>query len=308
MPVRFLRYLAPLICLLYALAVFSQDEPLLRQFSAPRPMPAVVMQDADLRLELYFASLQQGGVGVLRLSGGDIKSAHAIWLRDRYPFAPLDDAWYAILPVRMDAPTGLRELSVTAFRYAGQARFSQHIKVDSAFYILQEFDMPAHRRRLVNAELEAAEFAQLREIAKPFRREALWDAAGFGMPLEGETTSPYGAFRVMNGDHETRHTGWDQRAGQGEAVHSMAAGQAVFVGALEIRGDSIVLDHGLGVYSLYAHLSEKLVDVGQRVGAGEVVGKSGDTGRSSGPHLHWEVIIGGQWVDGLALSGLWLPA
>ena len=77
---------------------------------------------------------------------------------------------------------------------------------------------------------------------------------------------------------------------------------------LDIRGNYVLIDHGLGIYSGYAHFSELYVEVGQRVEAGQIIGLSGNSGRSNGPHLHWEIAIRGQWVDGKAFLDLWLPA
>ncbi|MCY4063104.1 MAG: M23 family metallopeptidase [Chloroflexi bacterium] len=107
--------------------------------------------------------------------------------------------------------------------------------------------------------------------------------------------------------------GWDQNAAEGTPIRAMAAGvvarAANIVSDLYgVYGRFVMIDHGYNVFTNYAHLSEALVEPGQRVEAGQIIALSGNTGRSSAPHLHWEVLAHGEWVDGLTLLDLWLPA
>ena len=301
-----------LACLIITLGLIlstAQDSVEFVFQSAPRPMPSAVLTKTGSRLELYFASIRQGGTGLLRLSGERIKGARLEFrARERQFFQVEDDAWYALLIVDMDASPRLHELNISVDQGADKLSYTPEVRIDSARYILQEFEIPEDRAYLVDPETEDAEFARLREITEHRGSEPLWGAAGFGLPLESETTSPYGAYRVLNDGIETRHTGWDQRAPDGTAVHAMASGTVAFAGQLEIRGNAVVIDHGLGVFTLYAHLSETNVTEGAKVDAGQIIGASGNSGRSSGPHLHWEAIVHGQWVDGLALVANWLPS
>lgn len=276
---------------------------------APRPMPTAVMIESGMRLEVYFSSLKQGGLGLLRLEGDGIERPRLEFLGQlRAFFLVKDDAWYALLIVDMNASPGLRELKVTVGSGPEEISFRRAIRVESARFIKQEFDLPGDRAYLVDPAVERAEFARLDEITEQIRSQPLWGAAGFGLPLESATTSPFGAFRVLNDGFETRHTGWDQRAPSGTPVHAMAAGIVAFADWLEIRGNALVIDHGLGVYTVYAHLSQRFAATGDRVGAGQIIGASGNSGRSSGPHLHWELIIAGQWLDGLQFLAQWLPS
>ena len=303
------------ICLIFILslfpgfAAFAQDalEPVLQPL--PRPMPTTVLTKADLRLELYFSAIKQGGVGLMRMSGDDIDGATAAFLRQNIDFFTVKDgAWYALLYASMDASARVHQLEVQVKHGSDAIIFEREVRIDTARYILQEFDMPDDRLYLVDLEVEAAEFAILREQTMAYSAAPLWDAAGFGLPLDSAVSSPYGAYRVLNDVIETRHTGWDQQAPDGTAVHAMAAGEIVFADMLDIRGNFLLVNHGLGVYSGYAHLAEFSVNVGDAISAGQVIGISGNSGRSSGPHLHWEVIVGGNWIDGLSVVDLWLPS
>ena len=275
----------------------------------PRPMPAAMLVEDGLRLEVYFSALQQGGLGLLRLSGAKIGAARFSLPGDAGEFFEINgDAWYGLLRLRMDAPPRGATLTVEVERAGETVIFEREIGIEPANYIVQDFEMPAGRAYLADPDVEAAEFARLDEIVAGRSPLPLWDAAGFALPMEGELTSPFGAFRRLGDLVETRHTGWDQRAPEGAPVRAMAAGRVAFAGLLEIRGNTVMINHGLGIYSGYAHLSELLVADGQVIAAGQIVGMSGNTGRSSAPHLHWEIVVRGHWIDGLSLLDMWLPA
>jgi murein DD-endopeptidase MepM/ murein hydrolase activator NlpD len=135
----------------------------------------------------------------------------------------------------------------------------------------------------------------------------LWSNAGFIAPMDSEITSAFGSFRTLNQYTQTRHTGWDFRAPPGTPVRASADGEVAYAGPLDIRGNYVLLDHGFGVFSGYAHFSEMYVTVGQSVAQGEIIGVSGNTGRSNGPHLHWEISVNGEWIDSLQFTEMWLP-
>ena len=99
----------------------------------------------------------------------------------------------------------------------------------------------------------------------------------------------------------------DMAANLGTPVHAPAAGRVVFAGKLEVRGNAIIIDHGLGVYSLFAHNSKFVAVVGQAVKKGDIVSLSGNTGLSNGPHLHWELHVSGPPVEPLEWINRTLP-
>jgi murein DD-endopeptidase MepM/ murein hydrolase activator NlpD len=86
-----------------------------------------------------------------------------------------------------------------------------------------------------------------------------------------------------------------------------AAGRVAFAGRLDIRGNHVIIDHGFGVFTGYSHMSQVNVTRGQLVTRGQILGLSGNSGRSSGPHLHWEVTVNGDWVDSVDFINMWLP-
>ncbi len=128
----------------------------------------------------------------------------------------------------------------------------------------------------------------------------LWEIP-FVPPLEGAVTSPYGTTRTMNGVKKGIHTGVDLRAAMGTPVVAPAGGVVVLADDLYFAGKCVYIDHGRGVFSVMMHLSEIAVSTGDRVRSGDLVGKTGCSGRVTGPHLHFGVRVHGKWVNPLPL-------
>lgn len=125
-------------------------------------------------------------------------------------------------------------------------------------------------------------------------------------------TSRFGGNRSYNsGMWRSRHTGVDFRRGLGDPILALASGRVAAVEPMDVRGNVVIVDHGYGVFSQYAHMLEVYVTPGEEVQQGQPVGTVGNTGRTNGPHLHIEVIVNGQPVDlirWMALSpGFWPP-
>jgi murein DD-endopeptidase MepM/ murein hydrolase activator NlpD len=118
-------------------------------------------------------------------------------------------------------------------------------------------------------------------------------------PVSGEISSEFGGRSSPYGRSWEFHPGLDIRATSGTPVTATGSGMVVFAGRMSGYGNMVVVDHGFELKTVYAHLSAVYTDVGQRVQAGEVVGTVGQTGRATGPHLHYEVRVGAAPVDPL---------
>lgn len=123
-------------------------------------------------------------------------------------------------------------------------------------------------------------------------------------PVPGKITSWYGLRRVLNGQSRSPHKGLDFRAAAADPIVSIADGKVVLTGDFYYPGKFAVIDHGLGVTSIYMHMSEILVEDGHKIQAGEKVGLVGSTGRSTGPHLHLGLNVLGQSIDALPLLAM----
>jgi hypothetical protein len=130
--------------------------------------------------------------------------------------------------------------------------------------------------------------------------EKLWQGS-FLVPVPGEVISAFGKRSVYNGQPRSPHTGTDFRGATGTPIRAPNAGKVVLAANLYYSGNTIILDHGLGLYSYFGHMSAFSVDEGALVPKGEIIGKVGATGRVTGPHLHWTVRLVGSRIDPLSL-------
>ncbi len=132
---------------------------------------------------------------------------------------------------------------------------------------------------------------KLRELFDRVTPERLWDGK-FRIPLDGVTTgSNFGKRRILNGNPGSPHGGVDLPGTTGTPVHAAQRGRIVLAEELFFSGNTVVVDHGLGIYTFYGHLSEIDVKVGDALEAGAVLGRVGATGRVTGPHLHWGLTV-----------------
>jgi len=127
-----------------------------------------------------------------------------------------------------------------------------------------------------------------------------WDGA-FILPSDGNIQNTFGLRRMINGQPRRPHTGEDISAPAGAPVSAINHGTIRLVADHFFSGKSVVIDHGLGLYSMYFHLSDVTVHAGERVAKSQVIGAVGATGRASGPHLHWGVRLNGARVNPLSL-------
>jgi len=150
---------------------------------------------------------------------------------------------------------------------------------------------------LERIDAEARELSDIWAHGEPQR---LWSGP-FVRPVPDEANSAFGTRSVYNGEARSPHSGADFLSPEGRPVKAPNAGRIVLAGARYFTGNTVIVDHGLGLFSLFAHLSEIDVKAGDTVAAGDLVGKVGATGRVTGPHLHWTVRVNGARVDPLSL-------
>ncbi|MCS6848674.1 MAG: M23 family metallopeptidase [Candidatus Roseilinea sp.] len=160
---------------------------------------------------------------------------------------------------------------------------------------------------LLEPQVNQEERAELDAIFSDFSGTQWWQGP-LQWPIKSKIVSYYGTRRNFNrGKLNTFHSGIDLSARVGTPVKAAAPGRVTAAQAFPIRGNAIILDHGRGVFTVYCHLSKFEVEVGQIVNAGDVIGYTGNTGRSLGPHLHFELAVGGVTVNPLAWLERELP-
>ncbi len=146
-----------------------------------------------------------------------------------------------------------------------------------------------------------ADQKKMKAVYDTITPERLWDGK-FRLPLKEVTTGGnFGRRRVLNGQPRSPHAGVDFPAATGTPVFAAQSGKVVLAEELYYSGNTVVMDHGFGIYTLYAHLSEIEVKPGEAVRAGSEIGKVGATGRVTGPHLHWGLTIEHARVNGMGI-------
>lgn len=276
----------------------------------PRPLPGTVINADRATVELYFTGLAQGDTGLVHVTGAGIAGARVRFLNlltDTFPIA--NDSFYGFVSVSMEQNPRKYDLDVLVwYEDASRQTINTQVEITLGKFVKQEVTVAPDKAFLVDPEIERNELAKLDSVFSPVTPEKLWDAGGFQVPIPGaELTSAFGAFRTFNGSFQTRHTGWDFRATLGQPVLASAAGQVVYTGLMDIRGSIVVIDHGYGVFTTYNHFSQVHVTRGQTIAQGQVLGTVGSTGRTSGPHFHWEVAVNGEFVDAVQFMQMWKP-
>jgi murein DD-endopeptidase MepM/ murein hydrolase activator NlpD len=213
----------------------------------------------------------------------------------------------ALLGVDLEKAAGKYEFTVTGQLQNGEPLSCRAIvEVKEGHFATENLTV---KKQFVepNPEQEAraaAETKRLREIYDRVTPERLWDGP-FRAPLDGEFKgSNFGKRRVLNGHPGTPHGGVDFPAPTGTPVHAAQKGRVVLAEELFFSGNTVIVDHGLGIYTFYCHFSEIDSKVGDEVVAGTVLGKVGATGRVTGPHLHWGLTVERARVNALDLLSL----
>jgi murein DD-endopeptidase MepM/ murein hydrolase activator NlpD len=141
----------------------------------------------------------------------------------------------------------------------------------------------------------------MRAIYDTVTPERLWDGK-FRLPLKDVTTGGnFGRRRVLNGQARSPHSGVDFPAAAGTPVFASQNGKVVLAEELYYSGNTVVIDHGYGIYTMYCHLSKIGVAAGDAIKAGDELGQVGATGRVTGPHLHWALTIQHARVNGMQI-------
>jgi len=240
------------------------------------------------------AELVPGGVAVITLPGAPGQRPSVTYAGKPVLVARKDDAWIAVIGISLDTAPGEIEVSVSA----GGAERKLGFRIGDKQYAVQQLKVPPSQVNL-SPEDEARvarEAEKVRSAVESFTPDAP-ATLRLAQPVPGRRSSSFGLRRVFNGESRRPHGGMDIAAATGTPVKAPLAGRVVDVGSYFFNGNNVIIDHGQGLMTMYCHLSKVNVEVGQRLGAGEVLGLVGATGRVTGPHLHWGVSLNGAWVD-----------
>jgi len=236
---------------------------------------------------------------IIRVPQAGAASATLTFLQRTEPMYPDQGDFWLPVGASADTPTGGYPLSVTTKDAAGSVLATENatVQVVQGDFPVERIDVPPSQDNLLSPDEVQKELNIRAQVFAEFIRQKLWESP-FIMPVDGTITSPFGIGRSYNGAPVlSHHSGLDIAVDEGTPVHAAASGKVAFAGALTTRGNTVMIDHGLGVFTGYSHLSRIDVSAGQDVTQGQVIGLAGHTGLATGPHLHWELIVGAQNVD-----------
>jgi len=204
--------------------------------------------------------------------------------------------WVALVGIPLDTPPGRYAIDLTS---EGSAAPALGFDVRRKDYPTQRLHFSDSRLVEPPPELAqriAAEQQRLGELKRHFTADREPDTR-FELPASGRLSSRFGLRRILNGNPRSPHAGLDVAVATGQPVRAPAPGTVLSVDDFYFTGRTVVIDHGQGLLTLYAHLSSVAVTPGQPLQRGDTIGESGASGRATGPHLHWGVILGGSSVD-----------
>jgi murein DD-endopeptidase MepM/ murein hydrolase activator NlpD len=278
--------------------------PLMFLVLAQGPGQTTVLAEA---MALDARALQPGELVVVTLSFDQSQTSVHVSAFDRsataYPIG--GGTWQALFGIDLEQPAGTYAVIAEARTPSVTLRQSRELVVlpkrfpTRRLRVPPQFvDPPASLRNRIEQE---AEF--LRQVYARPAPERLWRAP-FVRPVPDAANSRFGTRSVFNGEARSPHSGTDFASGPGTPVKSPNAGRVVAARELYFSGNTVIIDHGLGLFSLLAHLSTIEVSEGDIIAPGDVVGLVGATGRVTGPHLHWAMRVSGARIDPLGALAL----
>ena len=217
-------------------------------------------------------------------------------------FVDGDGTWRALVGIDLDVKPGTYPVSVEAESAGTAAHATYDLMVKSRVFRTRRLTVneafvtpPASEQARIDRE--AALLTGVWDASAP---ERLWSTP-FVRPVPQEANSAFGTRSIFNGKPRNAHGGADFLSPSGTPIHAPNAGRVAVARDLYFSGNTVIIDHGLGLFSMLAHMSAIDVHEGDRVTAGQILGRVGATGRVTGPHLHWAVRAAGARVDPLSV-------
>jgi hypothetical protein len=261
--------------------------------ATPTPTPVPL----TMTLLLDPVEVGQGGTMVVELRSNRAATVTGSIADRGLSFVELGGSYFALVGFPSWSVPGQQNLAVEGRSDLGEiVRVTRPLTVTYTDFPRETIDIPSEREFLLDPAIIWAERERLADIYAGISLKEFWDDV-FAPPLQLITiTSLYGAIRQYD-TGPGYHAGVDLDGETGTSVVAAADGRVVLAEPLQVRGAAVIVDHGLGVYSNYFHLSEVAVQAGRSVSKGQILGYLGSTGLATGAHLHWEIRVGGIAVD-----------
>ena len=271
-----------------------------------KPIPTALISLLWLMLAPYgWSALPQGspvpgGIAVLKLPIQSSVEPQAFYRNNPVRIEQQNKQWYAIVGIPLSASEGSHILNYQAANTKQQSlTFTVKAKEYKAQYITLK-----NKRQVSPSETDLARIRnEKKEMLSAYKN---WQPSAdslqlFDWPVKGPISSPFGLKRFFNQQPRNPHSGLDIAAAEGTPITAPADGLVSASGNYFFNGNTLLIDHGEGLVTMYCHLKTSHVKVGQTIKRGEVIGEVGKTGRATGPHLHWSVSLNNTRVDPLLL-------
>lgn len=220
------------------------------------------------------------------------KNAQAVTLFSQtYRLQPFQGEYVRFIPIPFQAKTGIYPVQTTDKRFSVPVTVAaKKFAIDTITVSKQMNEMRQDTAR-INADQNKINAARSRSAQHAYFTKP------FIQPAQGVLTTPFGYQRVVNGVPANRHAAIDIANKTGTPIWAANNGKVVLADSMYLTGNTIIIDHGLNLFSIYAHMSKLEVKAGQEVKQGQVIGRMGSTGFSTGPHLHFGMLIGNTYIN-----------
>jgi len=262
-------------------------------------------QAAHPSVTLTPAVVIAGSPELIRVTAPGATSVDGEWLGRKFTFFADRGSWTALAGVDVEAPVAPSTLHIIAHVRGNDVDLSRPVEIHPAHYrtgsltVSPKFvEPPPEALKEIEAESQIKAKIYAASAAQP-----LWRGS-FHPPVASKPTDSFGTRRMFNGKLASIHKGADFHAPMGTPVRASNSGVVVLARKLYYEGNCVIIDHGMGLFTLSMHFSRIDVHEGQRVKAGDRLGLSGATGRVTGPHLHWAVRWQGAMLDPVKLLRL----
>jgi len=264
-------------------------------FSIDASAKAVLVQIAPKKI-------RQGDVFLIKVRNVETSQVPSALLSDdELSFSSCGEGCYvAIGAVEITSKPGPRLLKLKV----GKRKKNLWLYVKKVKFPVLKLTLPEDRVILSPEDLERTK-SEDKRLAELFHTasDRLWDG-GFVEPLNNEISTAFGTRRIMNGKWVSIHKGVDIKGKEGQEIKASNNGKVLLAAGLFFGGNTVILDHGQGIFTIYMHLAEIKVNPGDLISKGEVIGLVGSSGRSTGPHLHFGARVMNAPVNPVSLTEL----
>ncbi|MGH2587469.1 MAG: M23 family metallopeptidase [Dehalococcoidia bacterium] len=287
--------------------ITAADDRLMAASTSPPVARAAPQSSGMPVLSLPGTPIPQGGSFSAQLTGDRLVNVSVEYLGHQFPTLEEHGTHLTVLPVGQaigtteQVPPGTHSV-IASYEIIGSPlprALEGSVTVTPTEFPVESLSFTPEVAALLEPSRAEQEAVLLEAAYGGFTPERLWDGF-FLRPSAAEISDVYGSRRSYQGGPPAgSHAGVDFGAAAGDPVFAAANGRVVQAQMMPVRGNMVILDHGAGVFTGYCHLTSFAVQPGQEVRAGDLIAATGTTGLSTGPHLHWEVAVGGMQVDGL---------